>query len=75
MWKRSYVGNRGVWEPGGPLGYPQPDLCRHSTQHMACILTLEPVRPGITFRFAGNPCVPGNDCDRALLASRSTTRP
>lgn len=71
----SYVANRGVWEPGGPLGY----LSQISPATFANF-GLYPYPgsgpAGYSYSIPGNVqnangswsiCTPGNDCDRALL--------
>jgi hypothetical protein len=63
----SYIGNRGVWEPGGPLGYESQISPATFAQY-----GLYPYPgsgpAGYNFSIPGNSCVPGNDCARALLS-------
>jgi hypothetical protein len=63
----SYVANRGVWEPGGPLGYlSQISAATYAKYGLYPYPGTGPA--GYNFSIPGNPCVPGNDCDRALLS-------
>jgi len=67
----SYVANRGVWEPGGPLGY----LSQISPATFASF-GLYPYPgsgpAGYNYAPAGINCQAGNDCDRALLTQPLT---
>ena len=63
----SYVANRGVWEPGGPLGYlSQISAATYAKYGLYPYPGTGPA--GYNFSIPGNPCLPGNDCDRALLS-------
>jgi hypothetical protein len=63
----AYVGNRGVWEPNGPLGYlsqiPASTFAKYG------LYPYPGTGPaGYNFSIPGNSCQPGNDCARALLS-------
>jgi hypothetical protein len=69
----SYVGNRGVWEEGpfgttsGPLNYlSQVSPAKFAKYGLYPYPGTGPA--GYNFSIPGNPCVPGNDCARALLS-------
>jgi hypothetical protein len=63
----SYVGNRGAWEPGGPLGYNSQ--ISPATFAKFGLFPYPGTGPaGYNYQIAGNACVAGNDCDRALLS-------
>ncbi len=62
----SYVANRGVWEPGGPLGFlSQISPAKFAKYGLYPYPGTGPA--GYSYAPAGVTCVPGNDCDRALL--------
>jgi len=62
----SYVANRGVWEPGGPLGYlSQISAAQYAQYGLYPYPGTGPA--GYNYAPAGVSCVPGNDCDRAIL--------
>ncbi len=63
----AYVGNRGVWEPGGPLGYlSQISPATYAKYGLYPYPGTGPA--GYNFSIPGNACQPGNDCARALLS-------
>jgi hypothetical protein len=63
----SYVGNRGVWEPNGPLGYlSQIPASTYAKYGLYPYPGTGPA--GYNFSIPGNSCQPGNDCARALLS-------
>src|ERR1019366_2335879 len=63
----SYVGNRGVWEPGGPLAYnSQISPATFAKYGLYPYPRSGPA--GYNYAPAGVTCTPGNDCDRALLS-------
>jgi hypothetical protein len=64
----SYVGNRGVWEQGGAnLGYESQ--ISPATFAKYGLYPYPGTGPaGYNYAPAGVSCVPGNDCDRALLS-------
>ncbi|HEX4276833.1 MAG TPA: TonB-dependent receptor, partial [Bryobacteraceae bacterium] len=62
----SYVANRGVWEPNGPLGYlSQISPATFASYGLYPYPGTGPA--GYNYAPAGITCTPGNDCDRALL--------
>jgi hypothetical protein len=63
----AYIGNRGVWEPGGALGYlSQLSAATYAKYGLYPYPGTGPA--GYNFSIAGNSCQPGNDCARALLS-------
>jgi hypothetical protein len=69
----SYVGNRGVWEQGaafggsGPLGFlSQISPAQYAKYGLYPYPGTGPA--GYAYKLAGSTCIPGNDCDRALLS-------
>jgi hypothetical protein len=63
----SYVANRGVWEPGGPLGFlSQISPATYASYGLYPYPGTGPA--GYNYAPAGVTCTPGNDCDRALLS-------
>jgi hypothetical protein len=69
----SYVGNRGVWEQGatfatsGPYGYlSQISPATYASYGLYPYPGSGPA--GYNYAPAGVSCVPGNDCDRAILS-------
>jgi hypothetical protein len=63
----AFVGNRGVWEPGGPLGYlSQISAAQYAKYGLYPYPGTGPA--GYAYKPAGVTCVAGNDCDRALLS-------
>jgi hypothetical protein len=63
----SYIGNRGVWEPGGPLGYEsQISAANYAKYGLYPYPGTGPA--GYSYAPAGVTCQAGNDCDRALLS-------
>jgi hypothetical protein len=63
----AYIGNRGVWEPNGPLGYlSQISPAKYAKYGLYPYPGTGPA--GYNFSIPGNSCLPGNDCARALLS-------
>lgn len=63
----AYVANRGVWLSGGPLGYfSQISPAQYAAVGLYPYAGSGP--SGYNFAIAGNSCLPGNDCARALLS-------
>ena len=63
----AYIGNRGVWEPGGPLGFlSQISPAKYASVGLYPYPGTGPA--GYNFSIPGNACLPGNDCARALLS-------
>jgi Carboxypeptidase regulatory-like domain len=70
----AYVANRGVWLSGGPLGYfSQISPATYASIGLYPYPGTGP--SGYNFAIPGNPCTPGNDCARALLAMPLNSAP
>ncbi len=62
----SYVGNRGAWEPGGPLGY-ESQISPATFAKYGLYPYPGSGPSGYNYAPAGVTCTAGNDCDRAIL--------